>query len=135
MPYCTQQDLTDRFGSVELLQLADRDHSGAVDAEVINGAIADADAEIDSYLAGRYALPLATVPPILVRRACEITRFYLYHNHPTETVRAAYDDALRWLREVAAGRVELVLDTGAIADTAGVAEFDPGRSVFTGGGF
>lgn len=135
MPYCTQQDLTDRFGADELLQLADRNLDGIVDAEVIAGAIADADAEIDGYIASRYPLPLADVPPMLVRRACDIARFFLYSKHPTDTVKAAYDDALRWLRDVNAGRVALIRDSGAEADTAGMAEFEPGRSVFTGGGF
>lgn len=135
MPYCTQQNLVDRFGENELLDLADRDVDGIVDAEVIAGAIADADAEIDGYIAQRYPLPLADVPPMLVRRACDITRFFLYSKHPTETVKTAYDEALRWLRDVNAGRVLLIRDTGAVAESAGMAEFETGRTVFTGGGF
>lgn len=104
MGYATQQDLVDRFGETELAQLTDRDTAAFVDAAVLSRALADADAEIDGYLAARFTLPLTVVPPILVRLAADIARFRLYDDRATEQVRTRYEDAVRLLREVAAGR-------------------------------
>ena len=77
MPYNDLAKLTARFGEDLLLQLADRDGSGAVDAGVVDGAIADTDAVIDGYLAGRYKLPLASTPPMLADLAAAITIYKL----------------------------------------------------------
>lgn len=135
MPYCTKQNLIDRFGEEELIQLTDRENLGAIDDSVLDAALADADEEIDGKLAVRYRLPLATVPPRLVRMACDIARHSLYADNPTATVVDRYNSALDYLRAVAAGKEQLLNQGGATAETAGVAEFDPGRSVFTGGGY
>jgi len=72
MSYATSDDLAARFGATELDQLADRNGDGLPDDGVVQGALADADAEIDAYLAGRYPLPLAHVPPVLARIACDM---------------------------------------------------------------
>lgn len=134
MPYCTLQNMIDRFGDEELIQLTDRDGAGAVDETVLDQAIADAGAEIDGWLAGRYPLPLAEVPPSLTLRACDMARYFLYAAAPTELVQARYDAAVTWLKAVARGDVALVLTTGATAETAGMAEFEDGRTVFNNGG-
>ena len=62
MPYATVTDLQDRLGVPRLVQLTDlADPSvGLVDPAVAQKALDDAEAEIDGYLGGRYALPLAT---------------------------------------------------------------------------
>ncbi|MHB1183393.1 MAG: gp436 family protein [Desulfobulbia bacterium] len=136
--YGSKQDMIDRYGEEELIQLTDRVDAGIIDDTVLDQARADADAEIDGYLAGRYQLPLAEVPPSLVRVACEITRYHLYDDAVTDNVKDRYDNAVRFLRALAKGDVTMVQSTGAAADTsesAGVAEFETSRSVFTGGGF
>lgn len=134
MPYATTQDLIDRFGEEEMLQLADRDGDGAIDAAVVDRAVADADAEIEGYLVGRYALPLASIPPVLARIACDIARYHLYDDLATETVRTRYEDARRLLESIAAGKVQLGLPASAGAATvSGSPEVDsdaPAR-VFT----
>lgn len=111
MTYASQQNLIDRFGEDELIQLTDRQSLGVIDATVINRALADADALINGYLVGRYTLPLATpVPNVLERLACDIARYSLYEFKPTETVEIRYRDALELLRDVSKGRAELGLD-------------------------
>lgn len=109
--YCTRADLIVRFGEAEILQLSDRTHSGAIDDAVVAQAIADAAAEIDGYLASRYELPLAAVPTVLVLYACDIARYRLFEDGAYEQVVERYNTALRYLRDVAAGRVQL-LPTG-----------------------
>lgn len=113
MTYATKQDMIDRFGEVELKQLTDR--AGAIetiDDTVLGKSLADADAEINGYLAGRYTLPLASTPLILVGHACDIARYRLYDDRATEHVRQRYEDALKYLRDVGAGKISLGLDVG-----------------------
>lgn len=105
MPYATQQDLVDRFGETEIIQLSDRGNNGAIDTAVVAAKLADADAEVDGYLAGRYTLPLEPVPRVLVRVACDIARYHLYDDRATEQVTTRYRDAVRLLEQIAKGTV------------------------------
>jgi len=107
MTYATKQDLVDRYTETELAQLTDEEAGEVIDDTVMNKALADTDAEIDSYLQGRYTLPLASTPPRLNLAACRIARFHLYKDKPTEHVRQAYDDEIAWLKLVAAGKISI----------------------------
>lgn len=115
MPYATKQNLIDRFGEDELIQITDRhtrsdpENSGTIDTVVLDQAIADADAEINGYL-NAYALPLSVVPANLIRIACDITRYYLYDDQDIETVTKRYDSAIAYLRMVASGKISLGAD-------------------------
>lgn len=106
--YCTRADLITRFGEAEIVQLSDRAHSGAIDDAVVSQAIADAAAEIDGYLAGRYPLPLTDIPPLLNLYACDIARYRLFEDGAYEQVVERYNTALRYLRDVASGKVQLL---------------------------
>lgn len=109
MAYTTQQDLIDRFGAVELAQLTDEVDGQVIDPVVVAKAIADADAEIDSYLGVRYALPLSVspIPPVLERIASDIARYYLFDDRVTEAVRVRYQSAVALLKSFSAGTVTL----------------------------
>ncbi|MBL8500026.1 MAG: DUF1320 domain-containing protein [Nitrosomonas sp.] len=110
MTYATQQNMIDRFGEDELIEITDRGGLGVIDSTAVNKALNDADAQINGYLAGRYTLPLATpVPEILERLACDIARYSLYESKPPEIVDIRYRDALDQLRDVSKGRAELGL--------------------------
>lgn len=114
MTYAVKQEMIDRFGDVELKQLTDR--TGAIDTiddTVLGKALADADAEIDGYLVGRYTLPLPSVPLTLVGMACDIARYRLYGDRATEHVRQRYDDAVKYLRSVSKGEISLGLNAAA----------------------
>ena len=54
--YADMGDMVARFGELEVLQIADRNADGEIDAEVVAVALADASAEIDAYL-GRFQQP------------------------------------------------------------------------------
>jgi len=116
MAYATASDLLTRFGEAELLQLTDRDAVEAVDGAVVATALADADATIEGYLAGRYAVPVSPVPPLLTRIACDLARFTLHGKAADDTVKAAYEAALKLLRDLSKG--DAVLAGAAAAPQA-----------------
>lgn len=132
--YCTRADLTTRFGEAEVLQLSDRARVGVIDEAVVNRAITDAGAEIDGYLAGRYELPLVGVPAVLTLYACDMARYRLFEDGAYEQVVERYNSALRYLRDVAAGRVQL-LPVGPDDQPEHEVQFTARERVFEGGGF
>lgn len=131
MAYIVQQDLIDRFGEAELKELADRDSDGAIDTEVVAAAIADADRLIDGYVGKKYDLPLAAAPAILQQLSADIARYKLHKDAPTETVRNNYQDALRQLRDIAAGNLVLDVAGAEPARAGGTVQFDAPDRVFT----
>jgi len=115
--YCTGEQMAERFGRNIIAQLTSRDGSGEIDEAVLDSAIADASAEIDMFLAGRYSLPLSSVPLPLTRIACVIARDILAVNSDVHDERWAKqaDDARKMLRDIADGRTSLGVDSLAQA--------------------
>ena len=111
MSYCTLQDLIGRGYERELIELTDRSTppAGVVDTALVDRAITDADALIDSYLQTRYTLPLAVVPATLERVACDLVRYFLHADADavTETVRAGRDQAVSFLRTISRGEADI----------------------------
>jgi phage gp36-like protein len=105
MPYIVQADLETRFGSTELAQLTDHENGSVIDAGVVGLAISDAESEIDGYLAARYQLPLASVPPVLARIAADIARYRLWADQASEAVRKRYEDSVRDLKAISSGSI------------------------------
>ncbi len=122
MPYATLQNLIDRCGSAMLVGLTDRAEvpTGTIDIAVVNRALASADALIDGYLAGRYALPLAVVPPLLTQLAEAIAVWNLHTTEPEAKVAADYEAAIKRLVEIARGTIQL-------KDAAGTEPAAPGE--------
>ena len=125
MPYCTQQDMIDRVGDEELIQITNPEDPSAttINATRLDKAINDGAVFIDGFLRSRYQLPLSVIPEVLERLNCVITRYYLY-KHPTDQVMKDYDDAVSHLRLVSKGDVDLGLsasgDTPPTSDSAEV---------------
>lgn len=133
--YCTRADMLDRFGAEELIQLTDRpnpetrEYAGVIDEAVLARALADAAAEIDGYLAGRYPTPLDPVPDAIARYACDIARYQLYATAPTDNVKKRYDDARKYLLEVGKGVIGL-RDTEVPPQSSNGARMQSGGRVF-----
>lgn len=126
MSYATAADLALRFGEAELAQLADPLHTGEPDAAVLALALADADAEIDGYLAARYQLPLPSVPAVLVRVACDVARYRLWADRASDEVRRRYEDASKLLTNLSKGVVALGLAEADPAPQPSLASFAAG---------
>lgn len=134
MSYSSQAEMVSRFGEREIMELTDRaePHANMIDASVLQRALDDADAEINGYLAGRFTLPLPLVPSLLVRLASDVARYRLYDNAPTDEVRNRYTDAVKTLRDIAAGVVRLpeLADAYPAPSGVGMPEFTESVSVF-----
>jgi len=111
--YCSQSDLEKRIDPQLLRALSDDDADGLADEAVINAAIADADALIDTYLRARYTVPFDPVPEA-VRSISAAVAIYFLLTRRREIVPAEhqkrYESAVRLLDHLARG--EIALDAG-----------------------
>nr|WP_314523058.1 DUF1320 domain-containing protein [uncultured Acinetobacter sp.] len=105
--YATRQDLEARFGAAEIANL----EAMQTNPDAVNEALQDASEEIDSYVAVAYELPLPLIPSTLKRVACNIARFRLYFQQPTEEVKNRYESEVKYLQRIADKKAVLpVLD-------------------------
>ncbi|MDR5803406.1 phage protein Gp36 family protein [Caballeronia sp. LZ001] len=131
--YACVEAMRAQFGERELIALSDRERTGVVDSAVVSAAIDDASSEIDSYLAGRYRLPLDPAPKMLSRVCCDIARYLLCgaDARMTEEIRQRYKDATGFLKLVANGDVTLgVTATGSVPESDNPIQFEFGARVF-----
>lgn len=124
MPYASLADLTARFGEATLVRLTDRSDvaTGLIDQTVVDEALEDTDAVIDGFISGRYAMPVATVPPLINDLAKAIAFYKLHVFTPDQKVRDDYKDAMRQLEQIAAGTIQLPLATGEPAESTDAGE-------------
>lgn len=109
MTYTTLDNLIARYGEDTLRRLTDRatPPAGAIDAAVVGRALADADAVIDGYLAGRYRLPLSSTPPLVADIAASIAVYRLHPKSAPDKIEADYRDALASLDRISKGVMRL----------------------------
>lgn len=107
--YATIEDLVQRFGETQLIQLTDRSTppADAIGTAVAQQALDDAANLIDGYVAAKYALPLATVPPLLNQLACDLARFNLYTDQAPDQVATRNTAAIATLRRISEGAVKI----------------------------
>ena len=100
--YATEADLVARFGE-EIGNLKVM----VSNPTFVEDAIQDATEEINGHIGERYPLPLPNVPSNLKRMACDIARYRLYFQQPTDEVRKRYEDAVAFLKRVADNKAHL----------------------------
>jgi phage gp36-like protein len=96
-----------------------------INTSVIDQALADASAEIDGYLDGRFALPLTDVPAMLDRLACDVAMYRMQSLRPLHDMadaRKRYEDAIELLVRVARGEVTLGLTPDNLEPAEGLNE-------------
>lgn len=131
MTYCTQDDMEKRFSETELIQLTDREGTGAADAAVVTQAITDAASRINAKLRTRYTLPFATVPAELEPLACDLARYFLWGDAAPEIVQDRYNAAMRELTDYATGRNVLDVEIEEDTTTAQSVAVEAGTAIFT----
>ncbi|MFH2012514.1 MAG: DUF1320 domain-containing protein [Pseudomonadota bacterium] len=109
MSYSTQDDIKKQLPEADLINLSDDDTDGVADAGVVDEAIADADAEIDSYLSGRYTLPFSPVPERIKQLSVDIAIWNLYSRKTVldEVREKRYNSAISFLKMAVKGEVSL----------------------------
>lgn len=130
MDYASVQDMVDRFGALELIQLTDKDTipPSVLDGDLVAVKLADAQAFVDGYVGQCYRLPLEgcfkpaadangeparVPPPVLTRLTCDLARYYLYDDlAPENEVYRRYQAAVKELEAIAAGRAQLACPWG-----------------------
>lgn len=135
MSYVDETAFAARFGQEELDQVTAT--NGGLEFDV---AAADADAQVDSYLAaipGRaFPLPLTAPPARIVGVAADLTRYELWANRASEEVRDRRDQAIEFLKDLVAGRAMLLLEAAEVTvDTpalSGRLGYRAAPRVFTG---
>lgn len=107
--YATQAEMINRYGTEELIQATNLEieNTGAIVLAVLNSALSEANSMIDGYLQVKYSLPLIENPPSIVGVACNLARFILWKNKPSERVLSGYESAIAFLKDVARGIVSL----------------------------
>jgi phage gp36-like protein len=108
MPYATQAQIQAAAGgAVKLVELADWDGDGVVDAAAIAFAQEAADGWIDSFAAGRYAVPIATPTNTLVQFAAEeaVHRLRLSRKVVDQDDKDQRELRVEWLKLLQAGKV------------------------------
>ena len=118
MPYATLATLIARYGTAPLVMLSDRAEvpTGEIDEAVVDRALADATATIDGYLATKYALPLTVTSPLLEDLCAKIAFWNLHIAAPDEKVKLDYQEAIRQLREIAAGTIFIPGAAGTVPE-------------------
>ncbi len=105
----TLDDLKTRFSNDELIALSDRQGRDVIDVKIINKAISDATEEVASYLLPTGLVKFndteavyvgAVMPKSLTIKTCDIARYYLHDDNPTDTVIRRYEEAIKWLKLV-----------------------------------
>jgi phage gp36-like protein len=134
MAYCTQDDLLKMLPEPEMAQLTAE--SGDVpDEAVVAEVIAKAAAEIDSYLAVRYVLPLTEIPSQVKHLAVDMAIYHLHSRRGMmlEIRGKNYDKSLAFLKDVAAGRAEIIGATGVElpGDAGSVVEVSSSTRIFS----
>ena len=109
MGYCTKDDLLTKIPADYLVDLADDDGDGQVDDTVINEAIEQASAEIDTYLGSRYSTPLSSVPKIVKKLCIDIVLYNLHlrSDKVTDAWKDTYKNAVELLKAIAKGDVTI----------------------------
>lgn len=104
--YATQDDLTALYGEDMLRRVAEREGNGNIDIDAVERALIDASAEIDLYVAARYA-PAVVAASRWVRIATiNIAVYFLANNFLSLTpdIRQRYEDVLSTLKRIGEGK-------------------------------
>lgn len=123
MPYSTLTDIKKLIPETAIIQLTDDEDTGSVNQARVDEAIAQADAEIDSYCGGRYTVPFTTVPDIVKKISVDIAIYNLYSRKVEvipETRAERYKNAIRQLGDIAKGIITIGEPEADVPEAGGV---------------
>ena len=130
--YITRSDLD--IPQDVLVQLTDDEGTGTADEAVVDNAIADAEAEIESYCGNRYTVPLSPVN-MVKKLAKDIAAYNIYsrRDEVPQSVKDRHERAVSFLKDVSAGRAHIEGLTGVLSEderTASAGKVTGGERTF-----
>lgn len=123
--YSTLDDIKKLLPEETIIQLTDDGNLGEVYQGHVDEAIAQADAEINSYCGTKYSVPFATVPDIVKKISVDIAIYNLYSRRVEEipeTRADRYKNAIKQLEGIAKGLISIGEDPAPAASTQGSPE-------------
>lgn len=148
--YCALADILGRIPEIRLIELTDStspNPQGSVQGAVVDLAIQDADAEIDSYLGQRFALPLAVVPKVINKISIDLSMYALYLGRldkMPDGIESRRKTAIALLQMIADGKMSIGTDptTEPVTTPTVMAHVATGEALYSmdamgslGGGF
>jgi phage gp36-like protein len=131
--YASAKDLQDRFGDTLSQIIGGGDSVGN---PLVRRALSDATAEADSYLQGRFLLPIPFVPPVLTQITADIAIYRLLvlrPDHAVEDARRRYEDAIKRLERIRKGQLDLGLPLPDSPAIVGHVQITGDKRLFTRG--
>jgi len=125
MAYCTLDDIKKLLPEDSLIQLTDDEGTGAIDEDIINEVIAQADSEIDGYCGVRYSVPFSPVPAVIKKFSVDIAVYNLYSRRQEEipeTRSERYKNAIKFLEMLAKDTISLGIEPEPTATSNSYAE-------------
>lgn len=123
MAYSVLNDLKKLIPEETLIQLTDDEGYGITNQTRIDEAIAQADAEIDSYCGGKYSVPFAAPAPDIIKKiSVDIAIYNLYSRRVEvipETRTERYKNAIRQLEGISKGVISIGEDPAPSAPAEG----------------
>lgn len=104
--YANRDDMIECFGEREVLRLESMHQDGV---QSLNRALGDASERMNSYLSSRYGVPMVKTGQLKLC-CCNIARYFLYFEKATDEVKERYKDEIKWLENVASGKVKVTFN-------------------------
>lgn len=114
MAYASQANCVDRYGEDAVIVATDRDNTGSIDTTVLGKALGDADAKINSYVAGLPGYPFDPAPDVFEQIAVDLAMYFAARpaTAATKEQKDRYDDAIKYLTAVGKQQIRLPYDDG-----------------------
>jgi phage gp36-like protein len=111
MAYATQSDLIPlRMTAKDLIQLTDDDKTGAINTAIVTAVLEEASGRVESYCRMRYVTPLQQSDDVKAM-TLDIAVYLLFSRRRetrlSETVQQRFDQAIAFLKDIAAARASL----------------------------
>ena len=111
MAYSTKEDLIKASSERDIIQLSDDARAKVIDEGVVTEAISKADALIDSYIGGRYRVPLTNVPLVIGDISAQLAIYFLWERRQRQNMPASlmeiYKNLIARLKQIHEGTIDL----------------------------
>jgi phage gp36-like protein len=111
MAYSTKEDLIKASSERDIIQLSDDARAKVIDEGVVTEAISKADAIINSYIGGRYRVPLSSVPLIIGDISTQLAIYFLWERRHRQdmpqSLMEIYKNLIARLKDIHEGRISL----------------------------